>query len=56
MNRKTWFTVWFYSNGELYGFNKFYTLKAAKAFIKLTTLDRAKIPNCTYKIEKRTEN
>ena len=36
----TYYTVEWYESGEYYGFNKFYSLKAAKAFIKLTALDR----------------
>lgn len=39
---KHYYTLEWYENGEYYGFNKFYSLKAARAFIKLTTLDRAK--------------
>ena len=35
-----YYSVIWYENGEFYGFNKFYSLKAAKAFIKLITLDR----------------
>lgn len=38
----TYYTLEWYENGEYYGFNKFYSLKAVKAFIKLTTLDRMK--------------
>ena len=38
--KNIYYTVFWYEGGEYYGFNKFYSLKAARAFIKLTTLDR----------------
>ena len=50
VNKGVYYTVWFYKNGEECGFNKFYTLAGAKAFINITTLDRAKSGIDNYKI------
>lgn len=54
MKSNVYYTVFFYQNGEEIGFNKFYTLKGAKAFVKLTTLDRATAtPEITYRIVRK---
>lgn len=55
---KQYYTLEWYEDGQYYGFNKFYSLKAAKAFIKLTTLDRIHFEDqtgkkLTYKIIKK---
>ena len=36
----TYYTLEWYEGGEYYGFNKFYSLKAARAFIRITARDR----------------
>ena len=57
---KHYYTLEWYEDGEYYGFNKFYSLKALKAFLRITTLDRAKHEEQTgkklsYKIIKTDE-
>ena len=54
----TYYTLEWYEDGEYYGFNKFYSLKACKSFIRITTLDREKHKaktgkELTYKIIKK---
>ena len=54
MGKNVYYIVWFYQDGREVGYNKFYSLNAAKAFVKITTLDRVKAtPEITYKIVRK---
>lgn len=54
MKSNVYYTVIFYQNGEEIAFNKFYTLKGAKAFVNITTVDRlTATPEITCKIVRK---
>lgn len=54
MKSNVYYTVIFYQNGKEIAFSKFYTLKGAKAFINITTVDRLTAdPVITYKIVRK---